>query len=123
MKKYTFLVVEDEYYTRDILTKVIDHDFPYSTIIGAENGEEALELLRKVHVDVCITDGMMPKINGFELLKSLKNDYPNIKILFITGCSQEFDKSNALAEGVDEYIEKPFDINTLGSKIKEVLNI
>ena len=91
----------------------------------AENGVVALEAVKKERPDIVFLDVMMPKLNGFEVCKIVKNDN-EIKgsyIIMLTAKGQEVDKLKAKDVGVDCYITKPFNISELIGKVDEVLNI
>lgn len=90
----------------------------------AYNGEEGLNLAREVLPDLIILDVMMPKINGFKICRLLKydNKYKNIPILMVTARSQNEDKLIGEETGVDEYITKPFELDTIVEKVKGYLD-
>ncbi len=119
MDRQKILVVEDDFSTRDLVEQVLNDDFPDYDIVGADNGHQALEVLSNTqNVAVCITDGRMPLMNGFVFVSNMRKLYPDIAIVFVTACSAEFKKADAYCLGVDEYIEKPFDIDTLSNAVK-----
>jgi DNA-binding NtrC family response regulator len=118
-KKDHILIVEDDYSTKDLIYQVVSDDFPEYDILSADNGHEALEMLSNAqNVTVCITDGRMPLMNGFVFVSNIRKLYPEIAIIFVTACSAEFKKADAFCLGVDEYIEKPFNIDTLSNAVK-----
>lgn len=89
----------------------------------AYNGEDGLNLARKISPDLMILDVMMPKINGYKISRLLKydNKYKNIPILMVTARSQEDDKLIGEETGVDEYITKPFDLEEIVKKVTNYL--
>ena len=91
--------------------------------IAAYDGEEGLNLAKKVNPDLVILDVMMPKINGYKICRLLKfdNKYKNIPIIMITARSQDEDKIIGEETGADEYITKPFEFSDVLEKINKYL--
>ena len=89
----------------------------------AYNGEDGLKLAKELMPDLIILDVMMPKINGYKISRLLKYDkkYQNIPILMITARSQEEDKLIGEETGADEYITKPFELDTVVDKVNQYL--
>ncbi len=89
--------------------------------VGAVNGLDAIQMLRKVKPDLIITDILMPMMDGFKFFKELK-DSPltsNIPILVISGHGQMVD--SFVVMGVDGFLTKPFSAKTLLLKVEEIL--
>jgi two-component system response regulator PilR (NtrC family) len=100
------LVVDDEEILRDMLVKIlVKEGYAVDT---AENGEAALEKLRSKKYELMISDVKMPRLNGFELLKAVKKDYPEMGIIMMTAYGDSYTIKDALLLGADEYITKPF---------------
>lgn len=78
------------------------------TVLSAADGEAALELLRRERVDLIIADLMMPKLNGYELIRAVRQEN-NVPILILSAKSMESDKVLGLNIGADAYLTKPFD--------------
>lgn len=108
MTKKKILVVDDEKH----LVKIISFNLKRKgyDIEQAFNGEEALEKIRNVKVDLIILDVMMPKITGLEVCETIKNDpdLKNIPVIMLTAKGQESDKNQGSRYGADEYMIKPF---------------
>jgi len=102
----TILVVDDELMMRNLLEKILIRD-GYN-VITAENGQDALEVLNKDKIDIVISDMKMPEMNGFDLLKIIKNEYPRIGMIMMTAYGDTYTVKDALLLGADEYITKPF---------------
>ena len=119
MKK--ILIVDDEADIIEILQFVLEAN-GYE-IITAMDGEEGLKLARESHPDLIILDVMMPKINGYKICRLLKydNKYKDIPVLMITARSQEEDKVIGEETGADEYITKPFNVDSVLEKVKKYL--
>jgi len=102
----TILVVDDEEMLRKILSKILTKE-GYNVHL-ASTGHEALEILRREKIDLLITDVKMPEMDGFDLLKTVKIDYPQIGIIVMTAFGDAYTVRDALLLGADEYITKPF---------------
>lgn len=116
---YTIILVEDEYDIRKAIIRIIDWNRLGFDIVGdAENGQQALELVDQLRPDVIITDIKMPFMDGLELVKQLRENYPIVKTVFLTGLSDfEYAKS-AIQYNVMDYILKP----VTAKKLEEALN-
>ena len=113
------LVVEDE---PDMVLGLQDNlQFEGYQVEVATDGEKALEIAQKVCPDLVILDIMIPKINGFEVCKQLRQKGMDVPIIMLTAKSQEVDKVLGLELGADDYITKPFSIRELLARVKAVL--
>ena len=92
-------------------------------VVAAEDGNEGLEKAKKVLPDLILSDVMMPPPNGFELRKlmSLDSRLSSIPFIFLTARSDSDDKVNAISDGADDYITKPFVVHELIARIGAVL--
>ena len=90
----------------------------------AKNGKEAIEIYErnKATIDVVILDMIMPVVSGGEAFDRLKEINPNVRVLLSTGYSLEGEASKILSRGCAGFIQKPFRINQLAQKIREVLD-
>ena len=102
----SILVVDDEQTMLSLLEKILSQDGYH--VYLATNGREALAVIEKQHVDIIITDVKMPELDGFGLLKIVKNEYPEISVIMMTGYGDTYTVKDALLLGADEYITKPF---------------
>ena len=95
------------------------------TVIEAENGEDALDIIYKYTPDLILLDIMLPRIDGYEVCEIVRLDprYRDIKIIFLTAKGREVEIAKGLALGADAYITKPFSNTELVSKVKELLAI
>ena len=100
------LVVDDEQMMRDLLSRILTRD-GYS-VLTAPDGEAALKVLETERVDLIISDMKMPGSDGFDLLKNVKTDYPNIGVIMMTANGDTYTVKDALLLGADEYLTKPF---------------
>jgi DNA-binding response OmpR family regulator len=94
----------------------------YSVLV-AENGEDALDIIYKYKPDLILLDIMLPRIDGYEVCEIVRLDprYRDIKIIFITAKGREVEIAKGLALGADAYITKPFSNTELVSQVKELL--
>lgn len=90
-------------------------------VLQAQNGQEALEVLEGQHVDLIITDIMMPHMDGFEFLGSLRAANFNMPVLIVTAKEGFSDKERGFRLGSDDYMVKPIDINEMILRIAALL--
>ena len=116
------LVVEDEKDILELLLSVFDDSGDYR-ILSATDGEEALRLARVDNPDIILLDIQLPKVNGYEVCKSVKSDptMSHAKVLMISGMAQNSDWHKAQEVGADGYIIKPFRSIELVEKVEELL--
>ena len=95
----------------------------YSVLV-AENGEDALDVIYKYKPDLILLDIMLPRIDGYEVCEivRLNPEYRNVKIIFLTAKGREVEIAKGLALGADAYIIKPFSNTELVAKVKELLD-
>jgi two-component system, NtrC family, response regulator PilR len=107
MKEYVkILVTDDEPLMRNLLLKILESE-GYQVAM-ASSGAEALEHLQKEKFDLLLSDVKMPGISGFELLKKVKAEYQDMAVIMMTAYGEAFSIKQALIDGADEYITKPF---------------
>lgn len=117
---YHILVVEDNDDIRNMLAEQLSRYFFIDT---AQNGKEALDMVRNSKYDLVITDIMMPVMDGMELCKILKQDtdLSSTPIVFITAKNDLESKIKGLQLGAEAYIDKPFSIKYLSQTVKSLL--
>jgi len=95
----------------------------YSVLV-AENGEDALDVIYKYKPDLILLDIMLPRIDGYEVCEivRLNPEYRDIKIIFLTAKGREVEIAQGLALGANAYITKPFSNTELVAKVKELLD-
>lgn len=116
-KDYTILVVDDNMELVDYLTDAMRPYF--KDVRTAYNGEEALEMCRQWHPDVIISDIQMPKMNGYELCKRVKEelDISHTPVILLTARNDEASRIFGYKNGADTYLTKPFEISMLYTAI------
>lgn len=113
------LLVEDNEQLNNAYKVVLEkHSFE---VFSAYDGQEALDILENTYIDLIITDIMMPKIDGFELVESLRAADFNQPILMITAKDQYEDKERGFSLGIDDYMTKPIDVNEMILRIKAIM--
>ena len=110
----TILIVDDELRIRKLIADFLVQE-GYS-ILEANNGRIALELLAKDHVDLVILDVMMPEYDGWTVCKELRKK-SNIPVIMLTAKGEEVDQLFAFEIGADEYVTKPFSPKVLTARV------
>ena len=118
LKNKTLLVVEDEINLREYLDTNLSYTYK---VISASNGLEALEIIANEKIDLIISDVMMPKMNGLELCKQVKESNNSIPVILLSAKILKDDKIKGFEVGVDAYLEKPFQLDFLKSRIDNLL--
>jgi CheY-like chemotaxis protein len=104
--KQKILVVEDEQDIRDLIQLQLDKSD--RELFYAAHGEDALAVLKAHNVDLIITDLAMPKMNGFELLRKIKNHQFNVPIIVLTGHADSLVANQLRPYGVQYFMNKPW---------------
>lgn len=112
------LVVDDE----KVIVKGIKFNLENEgyDVETAYNGEDALEIIKNVHLDLIILDLMMPKLDGLETCRRIR-EFSTTPIIMLTAKSEDTDKLLGFEYGADDYITKPFNILELKSRIRAIL--
>ncbi len=116
------LVVEDEYLVRELICDTL-RNLGYN-VLEAANGEQALRVFHEQSekIDLVLTDLIMPGMNGKKLSELLKQERPNVRVLFMTGYDDNaMSKQGMITEDID-YITKPFSPKKLAKKLEEVFD-
>ena len=113
------LLAEDEVDLNNVVTRYLKKN-GYS-VDSVLDGEEALDYLEYSEYDLVILDIMMPKVDGFEVIKKLRDKGNHTSVLMLTARDSADDKAKGLDLGADDYIVKPFDFNELMARIRAVV--
>src|SRR2546428_13737548 len=113
------LIVDDELSMRQFLTHLFQRDG--HSIRTAENGRQAMELLKEQPADVVISDVKMPDMGGIELLRAARELQPNIEIIMMTAFANEGTAHEAFLLGAFDFVHKPFDNDLLREKVARAL--
>jgi len=112
-------LAEDEVDLNNVVTRYLKKN-GYS-VDSVLDGEEALDYLEYSEYDLVILDIMMPKVDGFEVIKKLRDKGNHTSVLMLTARDSADDKVKGLDLGADDYIVKPFDFNELMARIRAVV--
>ena len=114
------LVVEDEENIRKVIKKILEiNEFE---VLEASDGAAAIDIFYSEKVDLIILDWMLPKIDGIEVLKMVRQE-SSIPILMLTAKTQDDDEIEGLEVGANDYLKKPFSIKVLITRVKKLLNL
>lgn len=117
-KNKTILVVDDEERMARFIRLNLEHDG--FQVVEAYRGMEAMQKYRDALPDLVLLDVMMPDIDGFEVLKLLR-EISNVPVIMLTAKSEEDDRVRGLELGADDYVTKPFSPRELVSRVRAVL--
>lgn len=118
-EQYNILLAEDDKNLGSLLVDYLEAESYKVTL--CRNGEDALKTFESNLFHICLLDVMMPKMDGFELAKNIREKNTQIPILFITAKSLKEDRLKGYSLGADDYITKPFDEEELLCKIQAVI--
>ena len=113
------LIVDDNPHMSSLLSDILDF-FDYKTV-GAQDGEDALTILSDDSFDMVITDLKMPRMGGMDLLRTLKENFPRLPVVVITGFGTDSSKSDAFAAQADGFLTKPFKVEEIKELLKKHL--
>ena len=116
---FQILVVDDDRNTRLLLRAVLQAE--NYTVFTAENGEDALRVTDREHIDLVVLDVMMPKMDGYEFTRILRQTDNNLPILMVSARQMPADKRQGFLVGTDDYITKPIDEVEMLLRIKALL--
>ncbi len=124
MKK--ILIVDDESFIRLLIEQSLEElEDQGIEILEADNGQEALELIKEHHPGLVFLDVMLPKLNGFDICYKVKHELglSDIIVILLTAKGQEVDRQRGEAAGANLYMTKPFDPDELLQKAREALQV
>ncbi len=115
----TILIVEDEESIRKFVKINLERE-GYK-VLEAESGEKGVEIARSENIDIAILDIMLPNMDGLQVCKILRQEFPGLGIIMLTAKSQDMDKIMGLEYGTDDYMTKPFNPIELVLRVKSLL--
>ena len=116
---FSILVVEDDENLNELMCEKLKKE-TYQ-VFSAFDGKEALEVLDQQHIDLMISDIMMPNMNGYELTKELRDAAYTLPILMITAKDQMEDMEKGFMAGTDDYMVKPINLKEMLLRVKALL--
>ncbi len=119
MEKERILIVDDEIPILEMVSQYI-HLLGYEAS-SAKSGQEALSLLKQEPFTILLTDIKMPDMDGLELMKTVKEEFPDLHIIAMTGHGTSYTFTDVVAAGATDYLNKPFSLDELRAKLKRVV--
>ena len=118
-KSHKILLIEDDERLSKLIKKGLEEkDFQ---VFAAYDGDMALKLFESEQFDLLITDLILPKMNGLEICKAIRNKGNKVPIIMLTALGATDDKLEGFDAGADDYLVKPFDFRELHARIKTLL--
>ncbi|HTK83221.1 MAG TPA: response regulator [Bacteroidota bacterium] len=119
-EKSRVLVVDDE----DALRMVLSSELSSSgyEVATASDGDEAITVIQNKKFDLVLLDIKMPKVDGFEVLKFVKKNYPVMKVIMLTGFADLKNAIESKKHGAEDFVSKPYDLVDLLTTIERVLS-
>jgi len=115
----TILIVDDERGPRESLRMILASSY---RVLQASSGAEALECIRREPIDLVTLDLNMPGMNGQELMRTVRSEFPQIEIVIITGCGSIESAAEGVRAGICDYIQKPFDVVQVSAAVGRALS-
>ena len=112
------LVVDDEKEIADVVELYLQND--QYKVFKFYNGQDALDCINSTKIDLAILDIMLPDIDGFQILKQIRQKY-TFPVIMLTAKTEYMDKITGLTLGADDYISKPFSLREVIARVKAVL--
>lgn len=116
---FTIMVVEDDLHLQKMMTAFLRMN-GYN-VLSADDGEEALSVMETAMPDLVICDIMMPRMDGYELTRELRDAYPQLPILMVTAKDTIDDKRQGYRAGTDDYMVKPIELDELAMRVTALL--
>lgn len=116
---FRILVAEDDRELRQLFRRVLENS-GYE-VAEAEDGQEALDLLESTYIDLIISDIMMPRVDGFELVRSVRQAGMHMPVLMITARDAFQDMQRGFVSGTDDYMVKPVNVNEMVLRVGALL--
>lgn len=119
MSNKRILVVEDDKDIQELVEEILKAEG--YVVLTAANGLEGYELFKTNQVDLIILDVMMPKMDGYQMAKLVRQRDEKVPIIMLTALEGEYDEIKGFEIGVDDYITKPFSFNILIKRVKAII--
>ena len=116
---FHILVIDDDKNTRRLMRAVLEGDG--YTVTTACDGEEALSVMDREHIDLAVLDIMMPRMDGYEFTKTLRSANNELPILMVSAKQLSEDRKKGFLVGTDDYMTKPVDTDEMLLRIKALL--
>ena len=116
---FHILVVDDDKNARFVMTEILESDG--YTVFAAKDADEAFALIEKEHIDIAVIDIMMPRVDGYELTKALRDFNQDLPILMVSAKKLPDDRKKGFLAGIDDFMSKPIDAEEFLLHIKALL--
>ncbi|WP_409305552.1 response regulator [Peribacillus sp. SCS-155] len=114
------LIVDDAKFMRLTLSEILEKA-QHKVVGEAENGQEAIDMYRKIQPDLVTMDITMPVLSGLDAVKQIKSEFPDAKVIMCSAMGQQKMVVEAIEAGAKDFIVKPFDENRVSEAINRVL--
>ncbi len=118
LKNYRILVVDDEKNLREVVSQMIR--YAGFDCVTAQSGDDALLVLRRIPVNILVTDIVMPGIDGIQLTQRVKKEF-DVGVIVMTGYAKDYSFEQVIEKGADDFIEKPIRTNELIVRLKRLI--
>ncbi len=118
MNPPVLLLVDDEFGVRESLKMVFSRGYQ---LLEADSVDAAITMVSEAHPDVVLLDVLMPKADGLQVLRKIKEIHPACAVIMLTGINSQQLAEKALEDGAFDFIGKPFDVNDLRQKVARAL--
>lgn len=119
--KHRVLVVDDSFYMRTMLKNMLT-DAGYNVVGEASDGETAIRMAMETNPDLVTLDLILPDNTGLDVLKGIRKDNPNMKVIIVSAVGQEAIVNEAIQSGARAYIVKPFAEEKVLEIVSSVVN-
>jgi DNA-binding NarL/FixJ family response regulator len=120
MKRITVLLAEDHHIVREGLRSLLKYEPDIEVVGEAENGRQAVQMIRKLRPDVIVMDIAMPLLNGLEATRQIRKEFPETKVLILSAYSDEIYANQVIEFGAVGFLLKQTSSHVLATAIREV---
>jgi len=113
------LLVEDEENIRDVVK--LNLELEEYEVVATDNGKNAIKIQKEQHFDLIILDVMLPEIDGYQICEQIRLTNMEVPIIFLTAKDATHDRVHGLKKGADDYLTKPFNLEELLLRIKNLI--
>ena len=120
-EKTKVLIVDNDEEVLNVLAESLNRSDDEFTVETATDGFQAGQIMERIKPDVVVLDIFLPGLDGFQVCKMIKDGHPDIRIIAITGHGDPDVKKMILKAGADVYLEKPFNLEELAERVRELM--
>ncbi len=116
----SILIVDDDFYLRETFGELLQS---LGFIVGsASSGMDAIRMLKEKDYAFVLTDMKMPEMDGFELIQRVRDGFPDVNMIAMTGYSDGYGYVDVINAGASDFIKKPFQLDELEAKLRRIIN-